>query len=105
MDVYISADVEGVAGIASWTQIIPGSDDYAVGRSLMISEVNAAIEGALAGGADRVVVNDAHARMTNLLPAEVDPRARLILGHYKPMSMLQGLEDSCDAVFFVGYHG
>lgn len=105
MDVFISADVEGVAGIASWSQITPGADDYAVGRALMIGEVNAAIEGAFSGGAERVVVNDSHSRMTNLLPGEVDPRARLILGHFKPMYMLQGLDASFDAAFFVGYHG
>jgi D-amino peptidase len=105
VDVFISADVEGVAGIASWSQITPGADDYAVGRHLMIGEVNAAIAGAFDGGATRVVVNDAHSRMTNLLPEEVDPRARLVLGHYKPLYMLQGLDDSFDAAFFVGYHG
>ncbi|HEX8916935.1 MAG TPA: M55 family metallopeptidase [Chloroflexota bacterium] len=105
MDVFISADVEGVAGIASWSQITPGADDYAVGRSLMIGEVNAAIEGAAAAGAGRIVVNDAHSRMTNLLPEAVDPRARLVLGHAKPLYMLQGLDASFDAVFFVGYHG
>jgi D-amino peptidase len=103
--VFISADVEGVAGVASWSQIVPGGDDYAVGRRLMAGEVNAAIEGAFAGGADAVVVNDSHARMTNLLPEEMDPRARLVLGHYKPLYMLQGLDDSFDAAFFVGYHG
>ncbi len=105
MDVYISADVEGVAGIASWDQIIPGEIDYTYGRTLMAGEVNAAIEGAFAGGADRVVVNDAHARMTNLLPEMVDQRARLISGEYKPLYMLQGLDATFDAVFFVGYHG
>lgn len=105
MKVFISADVEGVAGIASWSQISPGADDYAVGRRLMAGEVNAAIEGAFAGGADLVVVNDSHSRMTNLLPEEIDPRARLVLGHYKPLYMLQGLDDSFDAAFFVGYHG
>lgn len=105
MDVFISADVEGVAGIASWSQITPGADDYAAGRRLMAGEVNAAIEGAFEGGATRVVVNDSHSRMTNLLPEEVDPRARLVLGHYKPLYMLQGLDDSFDAAFFVGYHG
>jgi D-amino peptidase len=52
-----------------------------------------------------VVVNDSHASMTNLIADEVDPRARLILGHYKPMYMLQGLDESFDAAFFVGYHG
>lgn len=105
MDVYISADVEGVAGIAGWSQITPGSDDYATGRSLMTSEVNAAIEGALAAGATRVVVNDSHGRMMNILPEGLDSHARLITGHYKPMYMLQGLDASFDAVFFVGYHG
>ncbi|HCG01963.1 MAG TPA: peptidase M55 [Chloroflexi bacterium] len=105
MDVFISADVEGVAGIASWSQITPGSDDYAVGRSLMVGEVNAAIEGAFDAGADRVVVNDSHSRMTNLPPEQVDARARLISGHYKPMYMLQGIDDSFDAAFFIGYHG
>jgi D-amino peptidase len=105
MDVYISADVEGVAGIASWSQITPGADDYAVGRSLMIGEVNAAIEGAAAAGADRIVVNDAHSRMTNLLPEAIDPRAHLVLGHSKPLYMLQGLDASFDAAFFIGYHG
>src|SRR5947209_3450300 len=105
MDVYISADVEGVAGGASWDQIIPGREDYAIGRALMVGEVNAAIEGAFDAGAERVVVNDAHARMTNLLPEALDARARLVSGHYKPLYMLQGLDDSFDAAFFIGYHG
>jgi len=105
MDIFISADVEGVAGVADWDQIMAGGGDYAAGRSLMAGEVNAAVEGALAAGAERVVVNDAHARMANLQPEAVDPRARLILGRYKPMYMLQGLDATFDAAFFVGYHG
>lgn len=105
MNVFISADVEGVAGIASWSQITPGADDYAVGRRLMVGEVNAAVAGAFDGGATRVVVNDAHSRMTNLPPDEMDQRARLVLGHFKPLYMLQGLDDSFDAAYFVGYHG
>lgn len=105
MDVFISADVEGVAGIVSWDQITPGAEDYAVGRSLMIGEVNAAIEGAFAAGASRVVVNDAHHRMSNLVPDQLHPRARLVSGHFKPLYMVQGLDQSFDAVFFVGYHG
>lgn len=105
MNVFISADVEGVAGVASWDQILPGREDYAVGRALMAGEVNAAIEGAMAGGADRVVVNDAHAGMTNLLPESIDRRARLVSGRHKPLYMLQGLDSSFEAAFFVGYHG
>lgn len=76
-----------------------------MGRRLMINEVNAAIDGAFRGGATRVVVNDSHHRMTNLLPDAVDPRARLILGGYKPMYMLQGLDTGFNAAFFLGYHG
>ena len=105
MDVFISADVEGVAGIADWDQIRSGGGDYGIGRSLMAGEVNAAVEGAFAGGAERVVVNDSHGRMTNLEPQALDPRARLVLGHYKPMYMLQGLDASFGAAFFLGYHG
>lgn len=105
MDVYISADVEGVAGIADWDQIIPGGHDYELGRALMTAEVNAAIEGAFLAGATQVVVNDAHARMANLLPEALDARARLISGRFKPMYMLQGLDEGFDAAMFIGYHG
>src|SRR5438309_6641378 len=105
MDIFISADVEGVAGVADWNQIISSGSDYPIGRALMTGEVNAAIAGAFDAGADRVVVNDAHARMTNLLPEMLDQRARLVSGHYKPLYMLQGLDDSFDAAFFIGYHG
>lgn len=105
LDVYISADIEGVAGVAGRHQITPGADDYAIGRELMVGEVNAAVEGALAAGATRIVVNDSHSRMTNLLPGSLHPAARLISGQFKPMYMLQGLDDGFDAAFFVGYHG
>jgi D-amino peptidase len=67
--------------------------------------VNAAIEGALAGGADEVVVNDSHGRMFNLDPAGLAGRARYLAGRHKPLYMMQGLDDSFDAAFLVGYHG
>jgi len=105
VNVYISADIEGVAGIAAWEQVLPGHEDYPIGRRLMAGEVNAAIAGAFEAGATRVVVNDSHATMTNLIPDEIDPRAELILGRYKPMYMLEGLDGSFDAAFFIGYHG
>ncbi|GAC1624618.1 MAG: M55 family metallopeptidase [Chloroflexota bacterium] len=105
MNVYMSVDVEGVAGIADWSQIIAGEHDYAVGRALMVDEVNAAVEGAFAAGAKRVVVNDAHSHMLNLLPQKMDSRVRLISGKFKPMYMMQGLDSGFDAAFFIGYHG
>jgi D-amino peptidase len=71
----------------------------------MTAEANAAVEGALAGGATRVVVNDSHGGMANILIEELNPAAELISGSPKPFSMMQGIGPDVDAVFFVGYHG
>ena len=102
--VYISADMEGIAGVVDNTQASPTGRDYAIGRRLMIGEVNAAIAGAFDGGATEVVVNDAHWDQTNLEPDKLDPRATLITGAPKPFAMMQGLDDSFAAVLFIGYH-
>jgi D-amino peptidase len=72
--VYVSVDMEGVAGIVDWEQCLPGGDDYALGRELLLGEVNAAIDGALATGAAEILVNDSHSVMRNL------PRPRCTAG-------------------------
>ena len=105
MKVWMSLDMEGVAGIVDWDQCRPGSPSYALGCELLQAEVNAAIEGAIAGGATEVVLNDSHSRMANLDPRLIAGQARYISGRHKPMYMMQGLDDSVDAIFFVGYHG
>jgi D-amino peptidase len=105
MNVLISADMEGVAGVVIPAHTSASHPEYQRFRRLMTGEVNAAIEGALAGGADRVVVNDSHAMQTNLLIEELNPAAELICGVPKPFGMLQGIGPSVDAVFLVGYHG
>lgn len=102
--VYISADMEGIAGVVDNTQASPTGRDYEIGRRLMIGEVNAAIAGAFEAGATEVVVNDAHWDQTNLEPDKLDPRAALITGAPKPFAMMQGLDDSFAAVLFIGYH-
>ncbi|MGH9602236.1 MAG: M55 family metallopeptidase [Terriglobales bacterium] len=102
--VYISADLEGVAGVVDNTQASPSGRDYALGRRLMMAEVNAAIAAALDAGATEVIVNDSHWDQTNLEPDKLDPRARLITGAPKPFGMMQGLDDSFAAVLFIGYH-
>src|SRR5262249_39597554 len=71
----------------------------------LLAEVNAAIEGAVAGGATEIVVNDSHANMRNLPPGQLLGGASYISGSHKPLYMMQGLDDSFDAVFFVSYHG
>ena len=105
MRVFISFDMEGVAGIVDWSQCRAGESGYAEGRALLLGEVNAAIDGALAGGATEIVCNDAHGAMNNLNPADLHGHAAYIAGRHKPLYMMEGLDGTFDAVFFVGYHG
>jgi D-amino peptidase len=70
----------------------------------MTAEVNAAIDGALAGGATAVVVNDAHGSMRNILLEELNPAAQLVTGWPKPLSMMQGIDEGFEVAFFIGYH-
>ncbi len=114
MKVLISADMEGTCGVASWVQVTPPEDsggapisqvEYDRARMRMTREVNAAIEGALAGGAEEVIVNDSHDGMRNLIPEELHPECRFISGNDKPLGMMQGVDlDGIGAVFYTGYH-
>jgi D-amino peptidase len=103
--VFISFDMEGVAGIVDWSQCRAGSPGYEEGRQLLLGEVNAAIDGAIAGGATEIVCNDSHGTMFNVDPAALHGKAVYVSGRHKPMYMMQGLDASADAVFLVGYHG
>jgi D-amino peptidase len=108
MRVYVSVDMEGVAGVVHEDQTDPidprHAGEYNRFRRLMTGEANAAIEGALAAGADRVLVNDSHWRMMNLLAEELHPAAELLSGSPKARSMMEGVELGFDAALFVGYH-
>jgi D-amino peptidase len=104
LKVYISADMEGITGVVHADQTSPGTAEYAAARKWMVEDVNAAVEGALRGGATEVVVNDSHGSMRNIDPADLHPKAVLISGSPKPLSMMQGIDDSFDAVLFIGYH-
>jgi D-amino peptidase len=105
MKIYFSTDFEGVSGIVAWEQIIGDTAQYRDGCSLLMDEVNAAIDGAMAAGATEFVVNDAHAQMRNLQPRALHGRATLISGAFKPLYMMEGLRAGFDAIFFIGYHG
>ncbi|MCJ8140901.1 M55 family metallopeptidase [Falsirhodobacter halotolerans] len=104
MRVYISADIEGVAGVVAPSQCQAGHADHEKARILMTEEVNAVVEGLLEGGATEVVVNDAHGAMINLLPDRLHPAADLILGKPKPMNMACGLDVGFDLFCMVGHH-
>lgn len=104
MKILISADIEGISGVVDMQQIFPEARDYERARRLMTKEVNAVIEATFEHGADEVVVSDSHHHNNNILIEELYPRATLISGSYQPLSMMQGIDNSVDAVFFVGYH-
>lgn len=108
MRVYISVDMEGVAGVVHEDQTDPTEPrhaaDYNRFRRLMTDEANAAIAGALEAGANAVLVNDSHWLMRNLLAEDLNPRAELLSGGPKRLSMVEGIDQGFDAAMFIGYH-
>jgi D-amino peptidase len=108
MRVYISVDMEGVAGVAHEDQTDPieprHAGEYNRFRRLMTNEANAAIAGALEAGAETVLVNDSHWLMRNLLAEELNPAAELLSGGPKRLSMVEGIDGGFDAAMFIGYH-
>ncbi|GIO08474.1 D-aminopeptidase [Brevibacillus reuszeri] len=105
MKVFISLDMEGISGLSEWEDVIPGRRHYEAGRRLLTQDVNAAIEGALDAGATHILVNESHGPMNNIILEELHPAADIIRGFFKPLCMMQGIDESFDAAFFVGYHG
>ena len=105
MKVYISVDMEGIAGISHPGPTDRRDSEYPAAVVLMVGEANAAIDGAVRGGATEVVVNDSHGGMYNLAALELDPRARLIQGQ-KAWSMVAGAgpDRGFGVALLVGYH-
>jgi D-amino peptidase len=105
MKVYISVDMEGIGGVSHSDPTQRGDAGYPAAVALMVGEANAAVDGAYAGGATEVLVNDSHGGMFNLTPEEVDPRAVLLQGQ-KPWSMVAGAgpDAGFGVALFVGYH-
>lgn len=113
MRILISADMEGTAGIVDWIQVTTpetawrtsSTVEYERGRQLMTEEVNAAIDGTIAGGATEVLVTDAHGGKRNLLPDRLDRRAEFVSGSDNELGMMQGIhEGEFAGVIFTGYH-
>jgi len=107
MKIYVSADMEGTAGVSSWDQVDARNytADYFIYQKVMTAEVCAAIAGARKAGAREFLINDSHGPMRNLLLDELPEDARVIFGNRKPYSMVENLDATFDGVFFTGYHG
>ncbi|MFD3337185.1 M55 family metallopeptidase [Streptomyces sp. NPDC058700] len=104
MRVLISADMEGATGVTFPDDCEPGHPRWEYNRQFLTSDVNAAIAGFAAAGADEILVNEAHADQRNLLLDRLDTRATLLIGTHKPLGMMEGIDREPDAVAFVGYH-
>jgi D-amino peptidase len=102
--IFVSVDMEGIWGVVHGDQVSAASPDYGAARRWMVEDVNAVVSGLLEAGASEVVVNDSHGSMRNILADALHPKASLISGSPKPLSMMQGIDASFDAVAFVGYH-
>jgi D-amino peptidase len=105
LKVFISVDMEGLAGVVTGNEVSGNGPDYAHFRTIMAGETNAAIEGAARAGATEFLVRDSHGAKQNLLPGDVDPRARLLRGASTgPKNMMEGIDASFHAAIFIGYH-
>ncbi len=104
MKIYISVDMEGVACVTHREDIVPTGDGFALARKWMTAETNAAVMGAYKAGATEVVVSDSHNYMRNLLPDELHEDVLLVRGTPRPLSQMEGLDETFDAAILVGYH-
>jgi D-amino peptidase len=104
LKVYISADMEGIGGVVTGEQLSPTGFEYAKAREYMTEEVLAAIAGAREAGATEIVVSDSHGNFQNLLLDRLPKDVRVIRGGPRPLSMMQGIDETFDAVLFIGYH-
>jgi len=109
MRVFISADMEGITGVCHRDHLLAGGQDYERARRWMTSDVNAAVQGAVDGGATEVIVADGHATMRNVLLDELHENAQLLCGpaHTRNRQLVQlaGLApERFDCAMLVGYH-
>jgi D-amino peptidase len=104
MRIYISVDMEGIAGVVTADQLLPAGFEYERFRVFMTDEVNAAIEGARAAGATEFVISDSHGNSQNLLIDKLPKDVLLVRGSPRPLSMMEGIDNSFAGAMFIGYH-
>jgi D-amino peptidase len=105
LKVFISVDMEGIAGAVDADDVRRSGKDYDHFRRIMAGEANAAIEGALAAGATEILLRDSHGAKNNLLPSLLNKNAKLLRGRSSgPKNMMEAIDESFHAVVFIGYH-
>ncbi|MFD3514685.1 M55 family metallopeptidase [Streptomyces sp. NPDC058657] len=105
MKILISADMEGATGVTWPADVLPGTPQWERCRVMFTSDVQAAVLGFFDGGADEVLINEAHWTMRNLLLERLDERAQMLTGRHKSLSMVEGVQHGdVDGIAFLGYH-
>jgi D-amino peptidase len=102
--IFMSVDMEGITGVVQPAQLAPTGFEYSRAREWMTAEAKAAIEGARAGGATSFVLADSHGNAQNLLIDQLPEDVRIVRGFPRPLSMMQGIDDTFAAAIFIGYH-
>ena len=104
MRIFISVDMEGISGVEKVEEVFLGLPAYSTFRKVMAGDVNAAVQGAIDGGASDVVVSDSHGYMCNIRKKDLHHRAQLKSGMKRNLCQFKGFSVGFDAAFFVGYH-
>ncbi|MDZ7645238.1 MAG: M55 family metallopeptidase [Woeseiaceae bacterium] len=104
LKLYISADMEGVAGAVTGEQLGPGGFEYERFREFMTAEVNACIDAAREAGVTEILVSDSHGNGQNLLIEKLPDDVMVVRSWPRELGMMHGIDETFDAVIFLGYH-
>ena len=104
LKVFISVDMEGIAGVVTGDQLGPNGFEYEKFREFMTSEALAAVHAAKESGATEIVVTDSHGNGENLLIDKFPPDIRVIRSWPRKLGMMAGIDSTFDAAIFIGYH-
>lgn len=104
LKIYISADMEGLAGAVTGEQLGADGFEYQRFREFMTAEVNAAIDAARAAGAGEILVSDSHGNGQNLLIDRLPDDVMIVRSWPRPLGMMDGIDATFDGAMFIGYH-
>lgn len=102
---YISADIEGIAGVVSGEHMMPSGFEYQQAREWYTAEVNAACEAAFNNGIDEIVISDSHGNGQSLLIDKLPENIQLVRSWPRPLCMMEGIQQGdYVAAMLIGYH-
>jgi D-amino peptidase len=102
--VYISVDMEGIAGVVTADQLMPQGFEYERFRHFMTNEVLAAVRAAKVAGATKILIADSHGNGESLLIDEFPRDVHIIRSWPRHGGMMAGLDSTYNAAIMIGYH-